>query len=324
MREWIKVFLIGLCWFIMVQGCAGTTATDSVMVPAAHSRFDAARKTGHIQDLRLGECSGLDASPTHADLLWALNDSGNGPYIYALGEDGRSFGRVRVAGAKNDDWEDLATFVWQGRPMILVADIGDNKQRRSTHTLYIIPEPLFTGQPYDDTAAVRTAWQVTFAYPDHGHDAESVAVDVVGRNVLILTKRDEPPQLFEVPLDPPTGSSTVTARPVTLVSHIPPPSKEELLLPFGAFNAEPTAMDISDDHRYAVVLTYKDAYLFAHGLHDSWAATFGAVPTAIPLPRERPDLRQREAICFASDGRSLIVTSEGKGAGIFRMIPADH
>ena len=56
-------------------------------------------------------------------VMWALNDSGNGAFIYAMGTNGRDRGRVLITGAVNRDWEDMATFMWQGRAMILVADI---------------------------------------------------------------------------------------------------------------------------------------------------------------------------------------------------------
>lgn len=36
-------------------------------------------------------------------------------------------------------------------------------------------------------------------------------------------------------------------------------------------------------------------------------------------PRDRTDFRQREAICFTSDGHALIVISEGENAGMYRL-----
>jgi hypothetical protein len=87
--------------------------------PADKAYFGNAQLTGRLGDDRLVECSGMDISLATDNLIWAINDGGHGPFIYALRIDGRSMGRVLVVGAQNRDWEGLDTFFWQGRPMIL-------------------------------------------------------------------------------------------------------------------------------------------------------------------------------------------------------------
>ncbi len=314
--QWIPVFLVGIAILSCAQ--AGERTASRMADPAP---FGPARRIGRIQDIRLTECSGLDASPDNPDLFWTVNDGGNGPYLYALGENGRNRGRVRVAGARNRDWEGLATFVHEGRSMILIADFGDNRERHDTHTLYVIEEPLLTGEKYPESATVKPAWRIRFSYPDENHDAEAVAVDSAGEKVLILTKRDAPPLLFEVDLKPVPADAPVTARKIAEVDRIPPPSLMDLAQAYGMVYSHPTGMDLSPDGRRAVVLTYKHAYLFSRGSEETWAAAFSRKPIQIPLPhpRDHTDLRQREAICFTSDGQALIVTSEGENAGMYRL-----
>lgn len=263
----------------------------------------------------------MDASRAHSDLLWAINDGGNGPFLYALGSNGRDRGRIRVAGAKNRDWEGLDTFSWQGRPMILIADVGDNHQRHERHTLYIVGEPPLDGERWSDSAVVDVAWRIDFAYPDRNHDAEGVSVDPLNNEVLIMTKRDDPPRLFALPLEPTSTGQVVVAHEVAVVDRIPPPTVEDRLQPFGDFRSQPTALDVSADGLEMAVLTYKHAYLFQRRPGDSWAEAVSAEPTLIPLPLPQDDhlLVQREAICFSMDGESLLVTSEGKRAGIFQL-----
>jgi hypothetical protein len=105
------------------------------------------------------------------------------------------------------------------------------------------------------------------------------------------------------------------------VGQIPPPSDEDLLQKYGKYRSQPTALDLSPDARQAVVLTYKHAYIFNRENHISWAAALSGQPETIPLPlpQDRSDFRQREAICFMAGGRALLVTSEGHAAGIFRL-----
>ena len=46
----------------------------------------------------------------HEDVLWAVEDSGNPARLYAISRRGRVLARFKVEGAKNKDWEDLASF----------------------------------------------------------------------------------------------------------------------------------------------------------------------------------------------------------------------
>jgi hypothetical protein len=315
--------LVFMVWFSLL-GMLNYAWSDEGVPPTVVDRapFGAARPVGRLADERLVECSGMDVSATAEGLFWAVNDGGHGPFLYALREDGRSLGRVRVRGARNRDWEGLDTFRWRGRPMILIADFGDNKAQHDMHTLYIVHEPrLNRGRP-GPSAVADVAWRIVFTYPDRHHDAEGVAVDRAGKKVLVLTKRDTPPLLFELPLEPLSPGRPVVARKVASVGRIPPPSASDLLQKYGPVMPQPTALDISADGRKAVVLTYKHAYLFERGGRETWSAAFNGDPIQIPLPLpwDASDLRQREAICFSPDDRSLFVTSEGRGAGIFRLV----
>ena len=289
--------------------------------PNTRSLFGKAQLIGKIEDSRLVECSGMDASSTARNLFWAINDSGNGPFIYALRSDGSSMGRVQVIGAQNRDWEGLDTFIWKNRSMILIADFGDNKEKYAAHILYIVEEPTSKDQGFADGTVVEIAWQIEFSYPERNHDAEGVAVDVESEKVLILTKRDKPPLLFALPLIPPNDH--VIAKKITAVQHIPAPTTEDRQRQYGKYRSQPTALDISPDGRHAVVLTYKHAYLFTRQYSGSWLEAFSGHPITIPLPlpEDRLDLRQREAICFTPDGKSLLVTSEGSAAAIYVLSP---
>jgi hypothetical protein len=317
------LLLLACLYFFFPSNCLwAEEKIPSAPLPDRAS-FSAARLGGCLEDDRLVECSGMEPSLATGDLFWAINDGGHGPLVYALRRDGRGVGRVLVMGAQNRDWEGLDTFLWQGRPMILIADCGDNHEQHDTHTLYVIEEPRLFGERYGKSTAVKVAWEITFSYLDRPHDAEGVAVDATNGQVLVLTKRDNPPLLFELPLMAPATNHPVVAHQVTAVDRIPPPSKEDLRLKYGNYRSQPTALDLSADCLRAVVLTYKHAYLFHRSRSDQWAAAFRRHPLVIPLPlpQDRSNLRQREAICFEPESGALLVTSEGKGAGIYQLDP---
>jgi hypothetical protein len=77
----------------------------------------------------------------------------------------------------------------------------------------------------------------------------------------------------------------------------------------------PTAFDLSADGRFAVVLTYREAYLYERTAGEDWAKALGRLPQRIDLPA----MAQAEGIAFARDGRTIFVTSEGLGAPLFQL-----
>jgi hypothetical protein len=271
---------------------------------------------GHLQAPTLTEASGLAASRNRPGVFWALNDSGNQPILYAFDETGADLGKVTLKGFENVDWEDLAAFSWQEENWLLVADTGDNRGMRTRVVLHILAEP-----PADSrgrySGEVSPARSLSFTYPEGPRDCEAVAVDESAGRILLLSKRTEPPVLHELPLAPSARNLTLVASPIALLTTIPPPEAFDLLLPYGKFRSQPTAMDLSPDGRL-FVLTYRYGYLFRHEGGESWAESLARAPQKVQLPGLL-DLPQREAACFSADGGSLFVTSEGEGAGFYRV-----
>jgi hypothetical protein len=126
------------------------------------------------------ESSGLALSGG-GDALWTHNDSGQ-PVLYLVGMDGRDRARVAVAGARVEDWEDVASGPCPGGGRCLyVGDIGDNQARRARITIYRVPEPA----PGD--AHTRPAEALTATYPEGAQDAEALFVLPDGA-VFVVTK----------------------------------------------------------------------------------------------------------------------------------------
>ena len=216
-----------------------------------------AQLSGLLMDPRLDEVSGLAASHRHEDVLWAINDGGNGAQLHAVGTRGQHHATVEVDGAVNTDWEDLAAFEADGKRYLLVADTGDNGGLRHTLQLHAIPEPAL-----DNGGRVRPAWSVAFRWPDGPRDCEAVAIDAAGGRVLLVSKRRDPAELFAVPLRPGTHAVQVAKRIGTLAGVPRASATEQRDDPEGArLRGQVTAADISPDGRTLAVLTY-DAALF--------------------------------------------------------------
>ena len=152
----------------------------------------------------LPEGSGLAASKRSPGRLWAHNDSGD-PVLLALDSKGTVVGRVRVPGAKVEDWEAVAVGPCPSGSCIYVGDIGDNDAERRDITIHRVPEPT------DASGSVASAEVFRARYPDGAHDAETLLVTPKG-DILIVTKGDTGPVgLYRLPSGAKPGG-TVTLQ----------------------------------------------------------------------------------------------------------------
>jgi len=282
--------------------------------PAAPSGagYVRAAVAGTLQSPAIVEASGLAHSRRRQDLLWVINDSGEEPLLHAVTPDGEALGAVRVAGAENRDWEDLAAFSYEGSSWLLVADIGDNGGIRDHLTLYVVPEP----EPGD--GEVAPAWTVRYTYPDGPHDAEAMAVDGDAGRIYVLTKRTEPAELHGLPLRPPESAGVLISTLVTGVDSLP--GREEavgLLAAAVPYHWQPTAMDIAADGSAVVILTYADVYYYPRRPAEDWADALAREPLALGMPL----VPIAEAVAFDGRGRSLFITAEGRHAPLLRFDP---
>ena len=99
----VVVVLLGALLAPAAAAAAAPTVdpADATSGPDVVCRFD---------DPRLDEISGMAWSLRHPGVLWLLEDSGGGPYLYAVdAADCRTLARVRLSGATARDYESIAT-----------------------------------------------------------------------------------------------------------------------------------------------------------------------------------------------------------------------
>lgn len=290
--------------FLLFLSACGTASHDD------GSLNGNVNQTGTLQNSDISEANGLARSHRNEKILWAINDGGSPPTLYALGEDGSDLGSVRLSNASNVDWEDLASFESGSKSWLLVADIGDNEGVRNHATLYFVEEPLL---PQEELEPAR---QISFVYPDGPRDAEAIAVDVEHQQVLILTKRAIPAVLYAVPLQPPMDEEVIAKR-LGEIASIPQPTREDLdrAIPYNDWYWQPTGMDISKDGQSAVILSYSAIYKFERKAGESWFETMQSTPLRWPLG----EIRGAEAVAFDDSGQSIFVTVEKHNAPLLRF-----
>jgi hypothetical protein len=273
-----------------------------------------AQLSGLILDAQLAEVSGMAASRRHDDVLWVANDGGNDARLYAISRRGAKLATYRVLGAENTDWEDVAAFRLDGRDWLLVADTGDNGGLRRTLQLHVFAEPARL-----EDGVLRPAWTIVFRWPDGARDCEAVAVDAVRGEVLLVSKKRQPPQLFSLPLRPPRGGGTLVARRIGTLAGVPQGDRDEVAAnpELARIRSQVTAADIAPDRHALALLTYRDVLLYPRRGREDWAAAVARPPEVHALPL----LPQAEALAWSADGRRLYATGEFSPAPLLLLNP---
>ena len=271
-----------------------------------------AQLSGLILDPELDEVSGLAASHVHPDTLWGHNDGGNAPMLYAIGKRGGVLARFRIAGVANTDWEDIDAFDLGGRHYLLIADTGDNGGLRHSAQLHVVEEPATLAD-----ATLTPAWSIAFRWAGGPRDCEAVAVDAARGEVLLVSKRRRPPELFVLPLRPTHGVQV--ARRVGTLAGIPAPDPVELAdNPRAArIRHQVTAADLAPDGRRLAVLTYSELLVYTRRGDATWAEAVAQPPAVHPLPW----LPQAEALGWAPGGQALYATGEAMPAPLLYLNP---
>lgn len=264
-----------------------------------------AQLSGMLLDAQLDEVSGLAASHAHPDVLWLHNDGGNPAKLFAVSTRGRLLATFDVADVANTDWEDIAAFDLDGRHYLLIADTGDNGGLRRSLQLHAIEEPA----ALDDAAQrapLTPAWSIAFRWPDGARDCEAVAVDTTLGQVLLISKKRSPPELFALPLQPHGGLQV--ARKLGVLAGVPQATAEETAANprMARIRHQVTAADIAPDRSTLAVMTYNEVLLYPRSKQQSWAEAVARRPDIHDLPW----LPQAEALGWAADGRGLYATGE--------------
>ncbi|MGB5576215.1 MAG: hypothetical protein WBM88_02280, partial [Woeseiaceae bacterium] len=273
-------------------------------VPTEQAPTLAAVVIGKLEDSNIREASGLARSQRQDNVFWIINDSGAKEWVHAINPRGKRVGEFDLKKSDNVDWEDLASFSIDGTPYLLVADIGDNDAKHKSRTLYVVEEPVAARN-----GKARVAWRVKFRYPDGPRDVESAAVDIENQRALLLTKRDIPPVLYEVPLRP-DDDKKITAKWLGTIRSLPPPSRQdvEFAPKTKDWHWQPVGMDISADNLAAVILTYRAVYYYTRQPDQDWFDALNTRPRRVSLG----NFKNAEAIAFGNDTRTVIVTGENK------------
>jgi hypothetical protein len=296
---------------LALPGCAdeavptaqGNGGSNSALSAAANDcgvvKYGRPRELGRFEDKRINESSGIARSLLRKDCFWTHND-GNTPRLYCIDKQGEIVGLVRLQDAEFEDCEDIASFTRGGKNYLLYGDVGDNDFDRREYRLHLFEEPVLKGGG-KKPQRVDVAMTIAFRYPDGTHNCEAVAVDPTSGKVYLVTKEEvQSTKIYELelpaePLARPLEAKLVARLDVRMAA----------------------ALDISPDGRRAMLLTDRAAYEFSRAADEDWRAGFNRSPCRLATPPRQ----NGESICYGDDGKTLYLTSEGRGEPLWE-IPA--
>ncbi|HWN09712.1 MAG TPA: hypothetical protein VNO50_10665 [Pyrinomonadaceae bacterium] len=259
----------------------------------------------------INESSGIVSSRTNPGLYWTHNDSGDGPFVYAIDAKGTHKGVWRVTGATARDWEDIAIGPGpeRGTNYLYIGDTGDNRGARAEIRIYRVAEPKITSGDANSTkvapVATKDAEIIRLRYPNGANDAETLLIHPQSGNVYIVTK---------VPLGNPVvyeAKAPLNTRETTTLVRV-----GEVSLPV-LFGGLITGGDISPDGLRVALCDYQQGYELelpaaGAGFNAVWKQTVTVV--------ELGERKQGEAIGYRLDGRALLATSEGRRAPLIQVV----
>ena len=295
----------------LVAGVVGVTGVAGVAgavgMPGAAAAT--ARPALRLHDPRITEASGIAVAERERGVLFVQNDSGDTSRFFAVSRrTGATIATIRVRGARNIDWEDIATARdAAGVPSVWLADIGDNDAVRRDVQVYRVPEPRLrvTGPPQVVTASAVAVWRLR--YPGGPADAESLAVAPGGDAYIVTKSLLGSSVVYAVPRSP--SPRVRTARRIGAVQFLP----HGVANPFGpAGEMLATGAAMSRTGTLLAIRTYASAYVWRVGARGV-AAALRAAPARIDLPRER----QGEGVTFTGSG--LLVDSEGRDSPVYAV-----
>lgn len=292
--------VLGACGHTL-SGGSGSTAIDG-----GESPFSPSGQVGTLESAFIKESSGLIVSKCQPNVFWTHNDSGDDAFIYAFADDGRHLGTWRVSGARNIDWEDMASTKDADGCRLYIGDIGSYGKKRGQGTVYRVKEPVTTPESIDydknNPLTTEAAEVLHFTY-ESKYDAETLAVNPKTGDIYVISKRkDGPAAVYK--MQPLFGNQPVRAE---RVAELSVPGVPEGLI---------TGGDISSDGTRIVLCDYVAGYELtlpagSQNFDDIWKQK----PVKFDIGRRAIG----ETVAYSPDGNSIYTTSEGRGAPIFEI-----
>ncbi len=240
-----------------------------------------------IVEEHIPEASGIDVSYNFPGHLWVHNDSGDRSFLYLLDSTGTLKTKVYVRGAQAQDWEDITTTSVDGKGVIFIGDIGDNRGQRDYLTIYRVEEP---DNIATESVQASKVTRMDFTYSEGARDSETLMYDQSSNELVLVTKRENECLVYHFPFRETRG--------------IPVKIQSTGSIPFNGF----TGGDIRDDGTI-ILKNYNSVFIWESSDQASWSRLLEGPSFRMQYVKEP----QGEAICWTTTG--IVTLSEAAGDG---------
>ncbi len=309
------LFVISLAVFCLnFAACAAASSSRGANTGRTDKNISAdyekPQTVGRVTSGEITESSGIAASRCAENVFWTHNDSGDDAFLFAISARGEKLGTYKVAGAENDDWEDIAAFKdAKGECFLYVGDIGNNERIKSKMTIYKVREPQVSGA--DESSSKKNpietarAEAVKFVYPDIRHDAETLMIHPQTGDIYVLSKSlSHAAGVYKLRANYDLNKTNTLRK----IADFAVPAVPDGLL---------TGGDIAPDGRRVVLCDYFNGYEISLPKETK---DFDEIWKQKPAVKDLGAREQGEAIGYAADGKSVFSTSEKKNQPLVKVM----
>ena len=242
------------------------------------------------------ETSGFACSRTTPGYLWAHGDenTGSNKKIVAIQPNGTLAMTVTISGDPGrDDWEDIATGVYNSTNYLFIGAIGDNNtEYKDQYYIYYFQEPAITSGTKSATVSY-----IKFGYPDNkAHNTETLMYDNVEQMFYIVDKvKNGICHLYKLPFRTDYGTGVQTLTEVCALGN-------------GEKFNYCTGGDITPDGKWMAIKSKPYVLLWERQGTESLSATAQRRPQQIAAYQEE---EQGESLAWA-DSTTFYTTSDSK------------
>lgn len=289
----IYITQILVIWVICSFSGCNTVAPP--VKPDTLASFEAGTAAGEVDNIEIGEASGLVASQNFPGKLWAHNDSGDKNRIFLINTNGKYQATFYLNGIENRDWEDIAATKINNENYLFVGDIGDNDANyNNQYFIYKVKEP----KTIDNTEVYLNGIEtIKFKYADGSRDAETLLIDHKTQDIYIITKREERVRVYRIA----APQSTTAINTAEFVAELTIGGQ------LGGVPTGATAGDISSDNTEILIKSYFQIFYWKLKTDETIKQALSRVyDKTLPYSPEP----QGEGIGFAADNSGYYTIGE--------------
>lgn len=291
-RRFIWLF----CWLMTAVAAWSATGINYDGTTLELNNEFTRSECGTMKKSVMPETSGLACSRTTPGYLWAHGDenTGSNKKIVAVKPDGTLAMTVTISDDPGrDDWEDIATGVYNNKNYVFIGAFGDNDGKfKDNYYIYYFEEPAITSGTKN--ASVK---YIHFGFPDgKAHNTETLMYDNIEHVFYVVDKvKDAVCILYKIPFRTDYGTTTQTLTKVTELGN-------------GSTFNYCTGGDISPDGKWMAIKSKPYVLLWERQGTESLSETAKRKPVQIAAYKKET---QGEALAWL-DSTTFYTTSDDK------------